>query len=567
MRRRKAGNRRNGVGTPETEQRRSRRLGAAVCAGLLLVLAGTVPAAGRGKAETGVRVLVGAGSAETAASGGHSPNTAAGYGGPRSFSFGSGTESRPVPSSAEAVSSFAEPVRSAASSAPSAVPVSPASSAEAVPPAVPAASPAESAVSSAEPAVSSAGTVPPAVPTASPAESAVSSAEPAVSSAGTVPPAVPTASPAESAVSTAEAAESAAAAVSTSAASVSQAAEIPAVSSSAEKTADDTETVTLGFAGDINFAEGWPTTEKMDAQPDGILDCFSPDCIDTMRGFDLFMLNNEFTYSTRGSEVPKTYHFRSNPSRVENLKKLGVDLVLLANNHVFDYGTDALTDTLDTLAKAGIPEVGAGRNLEEAATPYYARINGRTIAYVAATKAEQYESAIHTQAATDTQPGVLACYDPSRFLEEIREADANSDFVVASVHWGLEYDEHYSDDQRALAEQMVAAGADAVIGSHTHCLQGINLIDGAPVFYSLGNFWFNEKPLYSGMARLTLRVPEDRSQPVTLTETAFLPCTQYDLHTDLVTDPERKQTILDHITGLSNGDVTVSPDGIVKKTG
>ena len=540
MRHRKAGNRRNGVGTPETEQRRSRRLGAAVCAGLLLVLAGTVPAAGRGKAETGVRVLVGAGSAETAASGGHSPNTAAGYGGPRSFSFGSGTESRPVPSSAEAVPSFAEPVRSAASSAPSVSPVPSASSAEAVPPAV---------------------------PTASPAESAVSSAEPAVSSAGTVPPAVPTASPAESAVSTAEAAASAAAAVSTSAASVSQAAEIPAVSSSAEKTADDTETVTLGFAGDINFAEGWPTTEKMDAQPDGILDCFSPDCIDTMRGFDLFMLNNEFTYSTRGSEVPKTYHFRSNPSRVENLKKLGVDLVLLANNHVFDYGTDALTDTLDTLAKAGIPEVGAGRNLEEAATPYYARINGRTIAYVAATKAEQYESAIHTQAATDTQPGVLACYDPSRFLEEIREADANSDFVVASVHWGLEYDEHYSDDQRALAEQMVAAGADAVIGSHTHCLQGINLIDGAPVFYSLGNFWFNEKPLYSGMARLTLRVPEDRSQPVTLTETAFLPCTQYDLHTDLVTDPERKQTILDHITGLSNGDVTVSPDGIVKKTG
>lgn len=540
MRRRKAGNRRNGVGTPETEQRRSRRLGVAVCAGLLLVLAGTVPAAGRGKAETGVRVLVGAGSAETAASGGHSPNTAAGYGGPRSFSFGSGTESRPVPSSAEAVPSFAEPVRSAASSAPSVSPVPSASSAEAVPPAV---------------------------PTASPAESAVSSAEPAVSSAGTVPPAVPTASPAESAVSTAEAAESAAAAVSTSAASVSQAAEIPAVSSSAEKTADDTETVTLGFAGDINFAEGWPTTEKMDAQPDGILDCFSPDCIDTMRGFDLFMLNNEFTYSTRGSEVPKTYHFRSNPSRVENLKKLGVDLVLLANNHVFDYGTDALTDTLDTLAKAGIPEVGAGRNLEEAATPYYARINGRTIAYVAATKAEQYESAIHTQAATDTQPGVLACYDPSRFLEEIREADANSDFVVASVHWGLEYDEHYSDDQRALAEQMVAAGADAVIGSHTHCLQGINLIDGAPVFYSLGNFWFNEKPLYSGMARISLRVPEDRTQPVTLTETAFLPCTQYDLHTDLVTDPERKQTILDHIAGLSNGDVTVSPDGIVKKTG
>ena len=541
MRRRKAGNRRNGVGIPETEQRRSRRLGAAVCAGLLLVLAGTVPAAGRGKAETGVRVLVGAGSAETAASGGHSPNTAAGYAQPE---YGRGLwrsaqffvrlrDGKPAGSVVRGGGSFfrgASPFRGVICAVRE-------SGAICIVRGSGSAGRADSFSGGIRRVVRRTGCV-------------VRAAEPAVSSAGTVPPAVPTASPAESAVSTAEAAASAAAAVSTSAASVSQAAEIPAVSSSAEKTADDTETVTLGFAGDINFAEGWPTTEKMDAQPDGILDCFSPDCIDTMRGFDLFMLNNEFTYSTRGSEVPKTYHFRSNPSRVENLKKLGVDLVLLANNHVFDYGTDALTDTLDTLAKAGIPEVGAGRNLEEAATPYYARINGRTIAYVAATKAEQYESAIHTQAATDTQPGVLACYDPSRFLEEIRAADANSDFVVASVQ-----------------EQMVAAGADAVIGSHTHCLQGINLIDGAPVFYSLGNFWFNEKPLYSGMARLTLRVPEDRSQPVTLTETAFLPCTQYDLHTDLVTDPERKQTILDHITGLSNGDVTVSPDGIVKKTG
>ncbi|MDO4620153.1 MAG: CapA family protein [Lachnospiraceae bacterium] len=338
---------------------------------------------------------------------------------------------------------------------------------------------------------------------------------------------------------------------------------IPEAASGAEAPESSDALITLGFAGDINFDESWATTQFMDTQSNGIRDAISEDAIRLMNGFDLFMINNEFTYSTRGAKIDKTYHFRANPERVENLKILGADIVLLANNHVFDYGEDAFYDTLDTLNQAGIPYVGAGKDLEEASAAHYFEINGRTIAYVAATEAEQYESAIHTQAAGEQTPGVFACYDETAFLESIRKASENSDFVVASVHWGMEYDEHYRADQKALAEAMTEAGADAIIGTHTHCLEGIQFIDETPVFYSLGNFWFNDKNLYTGMAELTLRIPEEEDEEIVLEKTRFIPCTQYSLVTKLVTDHTEKQTILQYMKSISGEQISFDEDGTV----
>ncbi len=320
--------------------------------------------------------------------------------------------------------------------------------------------------------------------------------------------------------------------------------------------------IRLGFAGDINFDESWPTTQYMDREG-GIEAVFSQNLFDLMRGFDIFMVNNEFTYSTRGEETDKTYHFRANPSRVSNLHTLGADIVLLANNHVFDYGEDALLDTLDTLDAAGIPYVGAGRNIEEAKRPYYFTVNGRKIAYVAASSAEEYTPSIATRAADEDESGILACYDPSLFLEVIGEAAEEADYVIASVHWGMEYESEYYDSQRELAERMISAGADAIIGTHTHCLQGINFIEGKPVFYSLGNYWFNEKDLYTGLAELTLNVPSDPGQPVTLTGTRFYPCTQYDLYTEMPEDEGGRAVILDHLESISNGSVEIDGEGFI----
>ena len=184
---------------------------------------------------------------------------------------------------------------------------------------------------------------------------------------------------------------------------------------------------------------------------------------------------------------------------MEVLQQLGADIVSLANNHVYDYGEEALLDTMDTLEQAQIPYVGAGRNLEEAEKIVYFIANGRKIAIVAATQIERSYS--YTKEATKDSPGVLKTLKPDKFTEVIREAKSNSDIVIVYPHWGTEGNHSYGADQKELAEAFVSAGADVIIGGHTHCLQGVAYIEDVPVLYSLGNFWFNNKTLVTGLAQ------------------------------------------------------------------
>jgi len=334
--------------------------------------------------------------------------------------------------------------------------------------------------------------------------------------------------------------------------------QVDAAAQTDKATKQDIE-ITLGFAGDMNLDENWATTKYLDQQPNGITDCLSPNLMQQMQAFDIFMLNNEFTYSKRGKALKnKQYTFRADPARVSNLQTMGVDIVLLANNHVYDYGKDAFTDTLETLQNAGIHYVGAGKNISEASEPYYFSCKGKKIAYVAASEAEKLKM---TPQATKTMPGILRCYDTSMFLAEIAEADAQADYVIANVHWGTEYDNMASKEQRAFAREMIDAGADAVIGTHPHVLQGMEFYQGKPIIYSLGNFWFNDKDLYSGMLALTLLVPGDGSG-ISLKETKFIPCLQYDLIATEPTDNTQRQKIIDFEQKISYG-VVIDADGIV----
>ena len=257
---------------------------------------------------------------------------------------------------------------------------------------------------------------------------------------------------------------------------------------------------TLCFAGDVSLAEDAVTTAQLDASENGIYDCISPELIEAMQTADLMCLNNEFTYSTRGTAMEgKAYTFRANPDRVSVLQELGVDLVNLANNHVYDYGNDALLDTFDTLDAAGIGYFGAGHDLTEAMSPLYVEIDGKTIAFVGASRAEKN---LMTPQATDTSAGILRCYDTTLFLQEIAEADANADFVIAIVHWGTEYSYELESVQTETARDYIDAGADAIIGGHSHCLQGMEYYKDVPILYSLGNYWFNSKTLDTMLVNL-----------------------------------------------------------------
>lgn len=314
---------------------------------------------------------------------------------------------------------------------------------------------------------------------------------------------------------------------------------------SKEKKTEPEQILRLGFAGDINFDESWPTMQFLNTQENGISDCIDADIIEYTNELDIFMINNEFTYSDRGTPMEgKAYTFRAKPERVEMLKELGTDIVLLANNHVYDYGKEAFLDTLDVLTEAGIPYVGAGRNIEEACMPVYFEKGEIKIAYVAATRAEKL---ILTPEAGENTPGVLRAYDKTRYLEVIREAKENADYVVASIHFGTEYSNQAEEYQRTLAKEFIDAGADTVIGSHAHVLQGIEYYEGKPIIYSLGNFWFNEKTLNSCVFEVDIS-----SKDASLKSVRFLPCIQENCMTR-IPDEEGQRKIYDFMEGISFG--------------
>ena len=307
--------------------------------------------------------------------------------------------------------------------------------------------------------------------------------------------------------------------------------------------------IVIDFTGDVSFADGIATTDFMDHQMNGIYDCFSEDLLDEMQSADILMINNEFAYTDRGTALAgKAYTFRANPSRVALMSDLGADIVSVANNHVYDYDEIGLLDTLNTLSLAEMPYVGAGVNLEEAKKPVYFIIGGRKIAIVAATQIERTLN--YTKEATGVEPGVMKCLHPEAFCETIREAKANADFVLVFPHWGTEGNANYGADQVALARAFVEAGADAIIGGHTHCLQTVEYMDDVPIFYSLGNYWFsttgNMPATYdTGLAQIHI-TPEGEI------ESYFIPC-QFDagVTSELNSEDIAYSNIIDSLNGMS----------------
>lgn len=252
----------------------------------------------------------------------------------------------------------------------------------------------------------------------------------------------------------------------------------------APTTAPEPGPVHLLFAGDVQLSNH--VMGAYQKAGDDISGVVGESYLKRMREADIFMVNEEFPFSERGLAADKQYTFRSPPEQVSILQDMGIDIVTLANNHALDYGRDALLDTCDTLDNAGILYVGAGSNLERAKKLETIEANGRTIGFLGASRVIPTGS---WNAGEDT-PGMLTTYDPAILLEEIKKAREVCDYLVVYVHWGIERNEKPEAYQRALGKQYIDAGADLVIGSHPHVLQGIEYYNGKPIVYSLGNFVF-----------------------------------------------------------------------------
>ena len=308
---------------------------------------------------------------------------------------------------------------------------------------------------------------------------------------------------------------------------------------SEEDSASGDEPVRMVFAGDILLSDHVLNAYEKSGSLSGVLD---PGFQSVIHESDIFMANQEFPFSNRGTAAEdKQFTFRLPPERVRIFRELGLDLVTLANNHALDFGTDALLDTCDTLDQAGIYHVGAGRNLEEACEPVIITEKGENIGFLGASRVIP----VGSWNASASKPGMLTTYDPSLLLEQIDHLKETCDYVVVYVHWGLEKKDRPEEYQHSLGRQYIDAGADLVIGSHPHVLQGIEYYKGKPIVYSLGNFIFG-----SSIPKTALLAAEWDGETTWL---SLIPGTSSAGYTRMLTDEKGKAEFYDYMTGLSFG--------------
>lgn len=315
----------------------------------------------------------------------------------------------------------------------------------------------------------------------------------------------------------------------------------------AESTGAVKAAVRLLFAGDVYLSDH--VLEAYDAAGgiDGVL---SQGYQAEIQAADYFVTNEEFPFSTRGTPAPdKQFTFRVHPEKVKLMQEMGIDLVTLANNHALDYGRDAMLDTIDTLDRAGIRHVGAGKNLAEARKPAIVELNGRTFAFIGATRV--YPEA-DWAAGTDSA-GMFSAYDGgAQLAEEVKAAKQQADYVIAYVHWGIEREETPNEVQKSIAHRLVDAGADLVVGAHPHVLQGIEYYQGVPIAYSLGNFVFG-----SSIPSTALLQADVDDAGIRL---RLIPGTSAAGYTRKLDDAEKIAAFYEKMRGLSSG-VKIDEEG------
>jgi len=243
------------------------------------------------------------------------------------------------------------------------------------------------------------------------------------------------------------------------------------------------EAVTLAFGGDVHFES--PIREQLTASPSRVLAPIVP----VLRRADIAMVNLETAVTDRGVAAPKEFVFRAPASAFTALDAGGVDVATVANNHGMDFGKTGLADTLNAAKARGVPVVGAGRNDRQAYAPHRVTVHGQRLAIIGATQVLD-DNLIPAWTAGPSKPGLASAKNEPRLLRAVREARRTSDTVVVYVHWGVELQSCPTGDQTSLADRLVAAGADVVVGSHAHVLLGAGMKQKALVAYGLGNFVF-----------------------------------------------------------------------------
>jgi poly-gamma-glutamate synthesis protein (capsule biosynthesis protein) len=246
---------------------------------------------------------------------------------------------------------------------------------------------------------------------------------------------------------------------------------------------EDEDELTLAFVGDL-----LPAGSVARLMAKNGYDYPYREARSLLESADITAGNLETAITDRGTpEDNKQYLFRGPKEALPALREAGFDVLNLANNHTLDYGWDGLQDTMDALDLHGLRHMGAGADVHRAFEPVYVEAKGMTVAYIGATNVVPKVS----WKAGPKQPGLAELYNPAYAVEAVKAAKEKADLVVVMVHWGVERADQPINEQIVKGRKLIDAGADLIIGSHPHVLQGFESYNGKWIAYSLGNFVFN----------------------------------------------------------------------------
>jgi len=215
------------------------------------------------------------------------------------------------------------------------------------------------------------------------------------------------------------------------------------------------------------------------------------DALPLLLGADLRVCNLECVVSDDGEPwepSTKPFHFRSDARNVDVLLAAKIDAVSLANNHVLDFGYDALLDMLKILDRAGIAHAGAGSNLKEAQKAIGLDAGGVGVGIIAFTDNEPEWAARSEKPGTFYTPLDLGDARARNLLALVRQTRKDVDLLILSAHWGSNWGHVPPQQHIAFAHALVGAGADVVFGHSSHVFRGIELYLSRPIIYGAGDF-------------------------------------------------------------------------------
>lgn len=241
--------------------------------------------------------------------------------------------------------------------------------------------------------------------------------------------------------------------------------------------------ITLAFVGDINFTG--PMLARLTANPNTALAPIAS----ALSKPDVTVANLETSITNGGTPAAKEFTFRAPPSALTAVKAAGIDAITVANNHGLDYGPGVVDDALAASKATGMPVIGIGKNEAQAMTPFRVTVRGNRVAVLAATQVID-DNLVTAWTATPDHPGLASAKRVDQLVAAVRAARPTTDTLVVYLHWGKETLTCPITDQQTLAKQLVDAGADIVVGTHAHRVQGAGHMGNTIVDYGLGNFVF-----------------------------------------------------------------------------